>query len=82
MDLQSDILAILHSALGLPQGAIAADPATPLMGALPELDSMSVVSILLSFEEQYGITIDDDEVGVEAFATVGSLTDFLAARLA
>src|SRR6056297_1577502 len=81
MDTQSEVVAILQSTLGLPDGAIVADPATPVLGAIPEMDSMSVVSILTTLEEQYGIMVDDDEIDADVFATVGSLTIFLESKL-
>jgi acyl carrier protein len=81
LDNQSNVVAILRSALGVPDGTIAADPDTPLLGAIPEMDSMSVVAILLSIEEQYGITVDDEEIDADIFATVGSLTVFVESKL-
>ena len=55
---------------------------TPLLGAIPELDSMAVVSLITSLEERFGFVADDDEVGADTFATVGSLADFVAGKLA
>ena len=81
MDIQSDVIAILQSTLGVPEGAIAPHPDTPVLGAIPEMDSMSVVGILASLEEQYGIMVDDDEIDADVFATVGSLTRFVASKL-
>jgi len=81
MDTQTEVIAILQSTLGLQEGAIAPNPGTPVLGAIPEMDSMSVVAILASFEEQYGIMVDDDEIDADVFATVGSLTNFLESKL-
>ena len=81
MDIQSDIIAILQSTLGVPAGAIAPHPDTPVLGAIAEMDSMSVVGILASIEEQYGITVDDDEIDADVFATVGSLTAFVESKV-
>ena len=53
---------------------------TPLLGAIPELDSMAVVGILTAVEEELGVTVDDDEISAEIFASFGSLSDFLRAR--
>ena len=33
-------------------------------------------------EERFGLTIEDDEIGGSTFATVGSLSDFVQAKLA
>jgi acyl carrier protein len=55
---------------------------TPLLGSLPELDSMAVVSLLTAIEEQFGVAIGDDEISAETFATFGSLTEFVDAKVA
>lgn len=81
MDIQSDVIAILQSTLGVPAGSIAPHPDTPVLGAIPEMDSMSVVGILASLEEQYGIAVNDDEIDADVFATVGSLTAFVESKL-
>ena len=54
---------------------------THLMGAIPELDSMAVVTLLTSIEEQFGVMVDDDEVDGSLFATVGTLSDFVQQKL-
>lgn len=54
---------------------------TPLLGSLPELDSMAVVSVITTLEEQFGITVDDDEIEAATFATVGSLAAFVEGKL-
>ena len=56
--------------------------ATPLLGAIPELDSMAVVTLITSLEEQFGITVDDDDISGDTFASVGSLAAFVADKLA
>jgi acyl carrier protein len=81
MEIQSDVIAILQSNLGVPVGAILAHPDTPVLGAIPEMDSMSVIGILASLEERYGIMVDDDEINADIFATVGSLTTFVESKL-
>ena len=55
---------------------------TALFGSLPELDSFGVVQLVAAIEDRFGITIDDDEFGAELFETVGTLTDFVDAKLA
>ncbi len=54
---------------------------TALLGNIPELDSMAVVMVLTSIEEQFGIVVEDDEVSAETFETLGTLVDFLDAKL-
>jgi acyl carrier protein len=55
---------------------------SPLLGALPELDSMAVVSVIAALEDQFGITVDDDEISASTFETLGSLSSFVADKLA
>jgi len=52
------------------------------MGAIPEFDSMAVVTLLTTLEERFGIAVDDDEISGDTFATVGSLIDFVVGKLA
>src|SRR3546814_9462287 len=52
------------------------DEATPLFGALPELDSMAVAGLLTELEDRLGIIIDDDDVDGDIFETLGSLIRF------
>jgi acyl carrier protein len=82
MDTEKQVLRILDEVLSLNGRSASFDRSTHLLGAIPELDSMAVVSLITSLEEQLGVTVDDDEIDGETFATVGSLSDFVAAKLA
>lgn len=55
---------------------------TPLLGAIPELDSMAVVSLITGLENHFGLVVDDDDIDGSTFATVGSLADFVSSKLA
>ena len=57
------------------------DRETPLLGSVPEFDSMAVVSVLTAVEENYGIEIDDDEVSASIFENLGNLTDFVQSKI-
>jgi acyl carrier protein len=81
MDIEKQVLRILDEVLSLNGRSAGFDRSTPLLGAIPELDSMAVVSLLTGLEEQLGVTVDDDEIDGATFASVGSLTDFVAAKL-
>ena len=56
--------------------------ASPLLGALPELDSMAVVSLLGALEERFGFMVDDYEISASTFETLGSLAAFVEGKLA
>jgi len=76
----SEIRNILRSTLQLGHRADDLTTESPLMGAIPEFDSMAVVTVLTMVEEKFGIEIDDDEVSAEIFESVGSLVDFVTQK--
>ena len=82
MNTQLEVLRILDEVLSLGGRAMQFDADTPLLGAIPELDSMAVVTLITTLEERFGILVDDDEISGDTFATVGSVTDFVAGKLA
>lgn len=82
MNIEHEVLRILDEVLSLRGRASAFGPDTPLLGAIPELDSMAVVTLITSLEEQLGIIVDDDDIDGTTFETVGSLTAFVSAKLA
>lgn len=70
---------ILRTTLALGQQPL--DDNTPLLGSLPELDSMAVANLIVALEQHYGFEVRDDEISARHFATVGSLARFVAAKL-
>ena len=65
---------VIGDTLGLPAAQVAGfDEATLMFGALPELDSMAVATLLTALEERFGMLIEDDDVEAEDFATFGTL---------
>ena len=82
MNLTTQVLRVLDDALGLQGRAADFGPDTPLLGALPELDSMAVLALLTGLENHFGITFNDDDVNGSVFATVGSLSDLVKQTLA
>jgi acyl carrier protein len=71
---------ILGTTLQLGDRAQALTEGTRLLGNIPEMDSMAVVTVLTAIEDHYGIVIEDDEIDAEIFATVGTLAAFVAAK--
>lgn len=72
-----DVKAVLVEILGIKDRAETLDASTPLLGSLPELDSMAVLELVVALEQRFGITIDDDEITAEVFETVGTLAEFV-----
>ena len=65
--------------LGRRAGALSGDDR--LLGAIPEFDWMAVVGVVTMIEEEFGITVDDDDLSAEVFATLGSLERFVDGKL-
>ena len=57
------------------------DSSTALLGVVPELDSMGVVSLLTGLEEKFGIVLADDEIDATVFETLGTLTNYVSGKL-
>jgi acyl carrier protein len=76
----NQVCQILRSTLGLGQMPLTED--TLLLGSLPELDSMAVASLILALEQHFGIEVQDDEISARHFATIGSLSSFVATKMA
>lgn len=77
-----DVKQLLIDVLSLSGDQAEMDADTPLLGSLPELDSMAVVNVIGALEEQFGITVEDDEISARTFATLGSLASFVAEKTA
>lgn len=81
MDICKEVLVIIDEVLSLGGRALAFDGETPLLGAVPELDSMAVVGVINMLEERFGFVIEDDEIDGASFATVGTLVGFVESKL-
>ncbi len=75
-----DVKSVLASVLGIEDRVDSLTPQTELFGALPELDSMSVVELVVALEQKFGVKFDDDEVTGEVFETLGSLAALIDAK--
>ena len=82
-DMTNAIRDLLRDVLGLSQERVDAfDADTLLFGALPELDSMAVASLLTEMEDRLGILIEDDDFDGETFETFGTLVAFAETKVA
>ena len=78
---EATVRATLADILGLSADRAAAfTDTTPLFGALPELDSMAVASVLTELEDRLAIVIEDDEVDGDMLETFGALVAFAARK--
>jgi len=81
LDTKKQVLAILDEVLSLRGRAASFGSDTPLLGAVPELDSMAVVALITTIEERFGFTVEDDEIDGATFATVATLVTFVNSKL-
>jgi acyl carrier protein len=81
MDVVLEVTRVLDEVLSLGGRAASYTRETRLLGALPQLDSMAVVTLITTLEERFDIAIADDEIDSDSFASVGSLADLVAAKL-
>jgi acyl carrier protein len=81
-ELKSQVREILRDSLSLGARADRLDTQSALLGAVPELDSMAVASVIAALEDRFGFTVDDDEISGATFASLGSLVDFVSSKLA
>lgn len=80
-EVEETVRGVLRDVLGIDADRAATfDEATPLFGALPELDSMAVAGVLTEIEDRLGIIIDDDEVDGDMLETFGALVRFAASK--
>ena len=82
MAVQADVLRVLDDVLSLGGRSASFTADTPLLGAIPELDSMAVVTLITTLEEQFGIVVDDDDIDGVTFANVGALVAFVSTKQA
>lgn len=76
-----DILrTLLGQTLGLGRRADRLTLDSSLLGGIPELDSMAVVEVVSELERTFGITVHDDDISAQTFATLGSLLEFIEAK--
>ncbi|MGH8578658.1 MAG: acyl carrier protein [Gammaproteobacteria bacterium] len=75
-----EVKMVLGDALQLGERAQRLEANTRLLGNLPELDSMAVVTVLTGIEEHFGFIINDDEISADTFATLASLSEFVGQK--
>ena len=56
------------------------DAAAPLFGDGLGLDSIDALELVLGIEQEFGVKIEDQEVGSRALSSVDSLAEFLAVK--
>lgn len=74
---------VLGQVLGLSPARLAAVTLeTPLLGALPELDSMAIATLFGGIEDHFAVMFDDAELTGETLATYGTLLALVRGKCA
>lgn len=53
---------------------------TPLFGEGLGLDSIDALELVLGIEQEFGVKVEDEEVGARALASVDALADFVLSK--
>ncbi len=81
MSVHNEVISVLVEVLQLSEQSPQLTLNSQLLGALPEFDSMAVVSVLTRLEEEYGFFIEDDEIDADTFESVATLTSFVENKM-
>ncbi len=81
LNARAQVIHLLDEVLSLKGRAQSFTDTTPLLGSVPELDSMAVVAVITALEERLGLSVDDDEISGATFATLGTLVEFVSGKL-
>lgn len=77
MPLTQEVINILADTLNLGERKRLLHAGSPLLGSIPELDSMAVINVLTALEDHFGIMIDDDDISAGTFCTVATLVAYV-----
>jgi acyl carrier protein len=76
-----DVKAVVVVTLDIEDQADDLGPETRLYGNLPELDSLTVVKLIVALQKRFGIDIKIDEIGGDVFDTLGRLAAFVESKV-
>jgi acyl carrier protein len=81
MSIENRLKTVLEEALQLQGKTASWTSETPLLGSLPELDSLAVVEVIAGIEKTFGFRIEDEDINADMMATLQSLTQFIEQKL-
>ena len=76
LDLAKKVIAVN---LQLELDQLSAD--TEILGNFPQFNSLTIVGVIGSIEDELDCVIDDEEINTGIFATVGDLAAFIQSRM-
>ncbi len=78
LQIEKRIKQLLGSELNVKESVIATSTSsTPLLGRGVGLDSVETMALVLSIEEEFGISVPDTDMTATLFETIGTLTDYV-----
>ena len=75
-------LGMILDRLNFIEGTKKIDEQVGLLGHGIGLDSIEILSVVAAIEDEFGLTLEDEELQVEYFRTLGSLVTFIQGKLA
>ena len=76
-----DVKAVVVVTLHIEDQADDLGPETGLYGDLPQLDSLTVVRLIVALQKRFGIEIKIDEIVGDVFDTLGRLAAFVESKV-
>ncbi|MFD2415621.1 acyl carrier protein [Amycolatopsis pigmentata] len=76
-----EVKAIVVVTLNLKDQAEDLGPETGLHGNLPELNSLTVVKLIVALRKRFGIEIELNEINGDIFDTLGRLASFVESKV-
>jgi acyl carrier protein len=81
-ELKSDIKRLIVDRLKLEVDPASIDDAQALFGDGLGLDSIDALELVLGVEQEFGVKIEDEEMGAAALSSVDALAAFVSAKQA
>jgi acyl carrier protein len=79
-ELRAKIKHLIVDRLKLEVAPDAIEDHQPLFGEGLGLDSIDALELVLGIEQEFGVKVEDEEMGQEALSSVASLAEFVAAK--
>lgn len=77
MDPIDNLKTLLDENLGLNGQTTSWTADTRLLGAVPEIDSLAIVTIVAAIEKTFQIFLEDDDITADNFQTLGTLSELI-----
>jgi acyl carrier protein len=78
--LKTDIKQAIIRSLRLPMGVDQIGDQTPLFGEGLGLDSIDVLELVLELERSFGVTIGDEQTGMQVLRSVDTIAAFIVSQ--